>query len=68
MAVADDDGRALLDTLRGVSAEENLLLTLELAATAALALEALHGDGWRDALNLSMLAASVEGATDANPA
>ncbi|MHC3000353.1 hypothetical protein OB08_14915 [Microbacterium sp. HJ5] len=64
MAVADGDGRALLDALRGVSAAENLLLTLELAGTAAHALEALHGDGWRDELNLAMLAASVEGVTD----
>ena len=59
-AIADQDQRALLDALREVPKERNLELILCLADTANSALESLHGDGWRDALNVAVLAASVE--------
>lgn len=60
-AAADHDGRALLDALRPFPRTQNLQLVLALAETAALALEALHGEEWREALNLALLEASIEG-------
>jgi hypothetical protein len=59
-AVADHNGRGLIDALRDVGRDETFALVMALADTAAHALQALHGDGWRDALNLAMLAASIE--------
>jgi hypothetical protein len=68
-AAADQDMGQVLDALRGFHPSGNVRLVLALADTAAAALQELHGEGWRDALNLAMLAASVEevpgGAADA---
>ena len=61
LAVADQDRDQLLEALRGFHPSGNLALIVALADTAVAALEALHGDGWRDALNMAMLDASVEG-------
>lgn len=60
-AVADQDRDQLLEALRGFHPSGNLALIIALADTAAAALEALHGDGWRDALSLAMLAAELDG-------
>lgn len=63
-AAADRDMGQVLDAVRGFAPSGNLSLILALADTAAAALEQLHGDGWRDALSWSMLAASVEEVDD----
>ncbi|GAA3211184.1 hypothetical protein [Microbacterium terregens] len=59
-AAADQDMGQVLDALRGFAPCGNVALILALADTAAAALEELHGEDWRDALNMAMLAASVE--------
>jgi hypothetical protein len=60
-AVADQDRGQLLEALRGFHPSGNLALILALADTAVAALEALHGDGWRDALSLALLDAELDG-------
>jgi hypothetical protein len=60
LAAADQDSTQLLHALRGFPRERNLELILTLADTAAAALEAVHGDGWRDALSLALLDAQLD--------
>ncbi len=60
-AAADQDMRQVLDALRGFPPQGNLALVLALADTAAAALEALHGDGWRDALSFALLDDELDG-------
>lgn len=61
LGVAAHDREQVLDALRGFHPSGNLALVFALADTAAAALEALHGDGWRDALSLAMLDAELDG-------
>lgn len=60
-AAADRDMRQVRDAVEGFHARDNLALVLTLADTAAAALEALHGDGWRDALSFALLDAELDG-------
>lgn len=60
-AVADQDREQVLDALRGFHPSGNLALMFALADTAAAALEALHGEGWRDALSFALLDAELDG-------
>ncbi len=55
LVTADHDTRGLLNALRGFPREKNLELIVTLADTAAAALEAVHGDGWREALSFALL-------------
>lgn len=59
-AAADQDRGQVLDAVRGFHPSRNLSLILTLADTAAAALEALHGDSWRDALSFAMLDAELD--------
>lgn len=60
-AAGDRDETAAREAVRGFHPSGNWTLILALAETAALALEALHGDGWRDALSLALLDAELDG-------
>lgn len=60
-AAADHDMSQVLNAVRGFHPSGNLHLILALAETAAMALETVHGDGWRDALSLAMLDAELDG-------
>ncbi|MCK6080976.1 hypothetical protein KZX37_10915 [Microbacterium sp. EYE_5] len=67
LVTADHDTQGLLDALRGFPRERNLDLIVALADTAAAALEALHGETWREALSFAMLDAQLDqGVTDAD--
>lgn len=59
-AAADQDRDQVLDAVRGFHPSGNMALVLTLAETAAAALEALHGDRWRDALSIAMLDAELD--------
>lgn len=59
-AAADQDRGQVLDAVRGFHPSGNMALILTLADTAAAALSALHGDGWRDALSIAMLDAELD--------
>lgn len=59
-AAADHDRVQVLDAVRGFHPSGNMALILTLADTAAAALEALHGDSWRDALSIAMLDAELD--------
>lgn len=60
-AAADRDISKVADAVRGFAPGGNFALMLTLADTAAAALEALHGDGWRDALSFALLDAELDG-------
>jgi len=60
-AAGDRDEPAAREAVRAFHPSGNWTLILTLAETAALALEALHGDGWRDALSLALLDAELDG-------
>ncbi|MBN7792510.1 hypothetical protein [Microbacterium esteraromaticum] len=64
LGVGDQDRQQVMDALRGFHPSGNLALVFALADTAAAALEALHGEGWRDALSLAMLDAELDEAVD----
>jgi hypothetical protein len=59
-AAADQDRVQVLNAVRGFHPSGNMALILTLADTAAAALEALHGDSWRDALSIAMLDAELD--------
>lgn len=59
-AAADRDRGQVLEAVRGFHPNGNMALILTLADTAAAALEALHGDDWRDALSIAMLDAELD--------
>lgn len=59
-ATADQDREQLLDAVREFHPSGNLALIVTLADTAAAALEALHGERWRDALSIAMLDAELD--------
>ncbi len=62
LACGDTDGAALLKALHGVrELGDSVSVMLALAETAASGYREVHGDGWRDAVNLAVLDASVEG-------
>lgn len=61
LGVGSQDREQVADALRGFHPSGNLALVFALADTAAAALEALHGDGWRDALSFAMLDAELDG-------
>lgn len=60
LGVGDQDRQQVMDALRGFHPSGNLALVFALADTAAAALEAVHGDGWRDALSFAMLDAELD--------
>ncbi|GAA1962616.1 hypothetical protein [Microbacterium aquimaris] len=57
---ADRDMKQIAAAIRDYPREGNLALMLALAETAALALEQLHGDDWRQALSVAMLDAELD--------
>lgn len=67
-AAADRDMGQVLDALRGFHPGGNVALILTLADTAAAALEAVHGEAWRDALSLAMRDAELDGEVEGGAA